>query len=378
MRITVVVGVRPHFPKLAAMYLALRAEHDVSVVHTGQHFDEALSTDLLADLGLPTPDRHLQIGSGSHAEQTARGLLALEPVLRELTPDLVVVIGDGNSTLVGALVAAKLGIAVAHVEAGVRSFDRSLPEEVNRLAIDAVSVLHLAPHEEAVGNLRREGRGETTVLVGDLLLDLLDRRRTATAERLARWRSEIPDLADAALVTFHRSGTLRDRSALAGVVEGILAIPRPVVCALHPGTEKALAATGLADRLRSAPRVRLLPALPHTDLLALLLGTDRVYTDSNGVQREALFLGKPCFVLRESTEFPATLDWNAGALVGTDPAAIAAASLATVTVDPQRLRAAFGDGRAGERIAEAISAMAAGRVAPVPDAVGLAGTGVMA
>ncbi|MEH1015652.1 UDP-N-acetylglucosamine 2-epimerase (non-hydrolyzing) [Micromonospora sp. CPCC 206060] len=362
MKITVVVGIRPHFPKLAALYPALTAHHQVEIIHTGQHFDHALSGGLLDEFGLPRPAHQFAIGGGGHAEQTARGLLALDPVLGAAPPDLVLVIGDGNSTLVGALAAAKRSIPVAHVEAGLRSHEPDLPEEVNRRIIDAVTSLHLCPTEQAVRTLDGEGVRGSAFFVGDLLLDTLDQRREAVAERLAAWRSALPELKEAALVTFHRSGTLRDPAALADVVDGVRRMPCPVVCVLHPGTEKALTATGLIGALRAADHVRLLPAQPHTDLLALTAGVDRVFTDSNGVQREALFLGTPCFILRPATEYPETLEFGAGELVGTDPERIVAAARTVLRpVDPVRLRSAFGDGRAAARIADAVTTWAATR-----------------
>lgn len=354
MRIVVVIGVRPHFMKLAALRPALVAEHEVLVVHTGQHFDHELSATFLREFGLPAPDRVLAVGSGSHAAQTGRAMLLVETALVELRPDLVVVIGDSNTTLAGALAAAKLGLPVAHIEAGLRSFDRQLPEEVNRLAIDAVATLHLAPTDAALERLVVEGHGDTAEFVGDLLLDNIDLYRDQVAAARERWLTELPELADSAVVTFHRGETVRDPGRLAAVVDGVLGLGRPVVCVLHPATGRALAGAGLLSRLVAAG-VRLLDAQPHAELLALVGTADRVLTDSNGVQREALLMGTPCFVLRESTEYRETLDLGAGALVGTDSALIAACGTAVLDMpDPARVRKQFGDGRAAERTAAAI------------------------
>ncbi len=355
MRILVVVGVRPHFMKLSVLLPQLETAHEVTTAHTGQHFDRVLSGAFFDELGLPEPTRRYDVGSGSHAIQTGRAMQAVEEAAIELKPDLVVVIGDANTTLAGALAAAKLGIPVAHIEAGTRSFDRALPEEINRLAIDAVASLHLCTSERSRRQLVTEGHVDTAVVVGDLLLDAIDQRRDAMRTAGHRLRAEIPVLGSAALVTVHRAATVRDSYALNAVVEGVSHLGRPALCVLHPATRHALIGSGLLDELLAAPGVRVLDALSHTDLLALVSAADRVLTDSNGVQREALFLGTPCFVLRDSTEFRESVDLGAARLVGTDPLRIAAAGTDQLDMPtPEAVREQFGAGRAAERVFAAI------------------------
>ena len=349
-RVAVVVGIRPHFVKLAAFAAPLRRDHDLVVIHTGQHYDPAMTTDHLGEVGLPGPDIVCTVGSGSHAEQTARGILALEEAFAKTEPELVLAIGDGNSSLAAALTAAKLGIRVAHLEAGGRSFDRTLPEEINRLAIDAVSDLHLTTGPIAHARLAASPLERPPVFVGDTLLDVILSWLPQITERAASWSTEPTR---PVLVTFHRARTLRDRTVLADVVRGVAAIPAPVVCVLHPGTERALREAGLLATLAAHPSVRLVPALSHLDLLGLIMACSWVLTDSNGVQREALHLGRPCYIMRESTEFQETLELAAGALVGTNPEAIANPP-AIADIDVAAVHAAFGDGRAGARIAAAV------------------------
>jgi UDP-GlcNAc3NAcA epimerase len=359
MKIAVVVGVRPHFVKLSALYPELSARHEVVLVHTGQHYDTSLSTDFFKELGLPEPDFRFEVGSGSHAQQTARALCAVEEALAVGGVGRAVVIGDSNTTLAGALAAAKLGIPVAHIEAGVRSFDPVLPEEVNRRAIDAVSVLHLCGSERARGHLVREGHGDTAVVVGDLLLDVLEAHRPAVRAAAEQWRGRLANLAQSVLVTTHRSATMRDPEALRGIVDGVLGLGEPAVFVLHPATVRALEAADLLGRLTGTRRITMLPAQPHTQLLALASLAQAVLTDSNGLQREALFLGRACLILRESTEFEESLDLGAARLVGTDAERIAAFRHdRPAPPDPEKVRAAFGSGHAARTIVAELEARA--------------------
>ena len=352
-RIAIVVGIRPHFVKLAAIRPPLAVGNDVVVIHTGQHYDPAMTTDLLAEAGLPEPDHVCDVGSGSHARQTAAALVALEQAFLDCRPDLVLTIGDGNSSLAAALAAVQLGLPTAHLEAGVRSFDRTLPEEINRIAIDGICDLHLTTTPSAHARLLGENPAVPPVFVGDPLLDVLLARWPLLTEVARTWANELSDR-PTVFATFHRAGTLADPRLLANVVQGITSIDADVVCALHPGTEKALRRNDLLDVLKNTPSVRLLPALGHLDLLGLILACDRVLTDSNGVQRESLYLGRYCSVMRDSTEFPETLRLGAGALVGTDPDAIATAPPSTVDIDVAEVRRVFGDGAAGRRLAVAV------------------------
>ena len=324
MRIVSVVGTRPQLIKAAALWPVLRARHDEVFVDTGQHWDETMAGAFFGELGLPRPDHSLGIGGGRHGEQTGRMLRALEPILATERPDAVLVYGDTNSTLAGALVAAKLGIPVAHVEAGLRSFDRRMPEELNRVVVDHLSRWLFAPTPTAVANLSREGIVEGVALVGDLMQDLA--ARVATEIRDPSVLDEIGDRLGIGLeqggylfATVHRAenrapDALRSWTSLLGVVGGRA---RPVVLALHPGTRGALAAEGVD--LPDA--VRVIEPQGYRTTLALQLHAAAVLTDSGGVQREAAWLGVPCLVLRDRTEWVEAVEESGGrmVLVGLDP-----------------------------------------------------------
>jgi len=323
-RIVSVVGTRPQLIKAAALWPVLRARHDEVFVDTGQHWDEAMAGAFFGELGLPRPDHSLGIGGGGHGEQTGRMLSALEPILATERPDAVLVYGDTNSTLAGALVAAKLGIPVAHVEAGLRSFDRRMPEELNRVVVDHLSRWLFAPTPTAVANLSREGIVEGVALVGDLMQDLA--ARVATEIRDPSVLDEIGDRLGIGLepggylfATVHRAenrapDALRSWTSLLGAVGGRA---RPVILALHPGTRGALAAEGVD--LPDA--VRVIEPQGYRTTLALQLHAAAVLTDSGGVQREAAWLGVPCLVLRDRTEWVEAVEESGGrmVLVGLDP-----------------------------------------------------------
>jgi UDP-N-acetylglucosamine 2-epimerase len=326
-QIVTVVGTRPQLIKAAALSPLLRARHDEILVDTGQHYDDEMAGSFYRELGLPAPDHGLGVGGGSHAEQTAAMLVGLESILAIHRPDAVLVYGDTNSTLAGALVAAKLGIPVAHVEAGLRSFDRRMPEEINRIVADHLSHWRFAPTPTAIDNLRAEGISSRVVLVGDLMQDLAARvgREVVTTEALA----EANELLAAAsgidlraggylFATVHRAenrlpAALRSWSALLGRV----ARPdRPVIHAIHPGTRLALEQEGIAV----PPDVRLVDPQGYRTSLTLQLHAAAVITDSGGVQREAAWLGVPCLVLRDTTEWVEAVAASAGRMriVGLD------------------------------------------------------------
>ena len=323
MRIVSVVGTRPQLIKAAALQPVLRRDHHEIFVDTGQHYDEAMAGSFFDELSLARPDHSLGIGGGGHGEQTGRMLIELEPLLRETAPDAVLVYGDTNSTLAGALAAAKLGIPVAHVEAGLRSFDRRMPEELNRVVADHLGRWLFAPTPAAVANLQAEGIVEGVVEVGDLMLDLAARISagvrdaavlTAIGERLGlRLRP-----GGYIFATVHRAEN-REPAALAAwaAMLGDAATPdRQVVLALHPGTRAALAAAGVA--LTST--VAIVEPQGYRTSLAMQLHAAAVLTDSGGVQREAAWLGVPCLVLRDRTEWVETVGGAASssALVGLD------------------------------------------------------------
>jgi UDP-N-acetylglucosamine 2-epimerase len=323
MRIVSVVGTRPQLIKAAALQPVLRRDHVEIFVDTGQHYDEAMAGSFFDELSLARPDHSLGIGGGGHGDQTGRMLIELEPLLRETAPDAVLVYGDTNSTLAGALAAAKLGIPVAHVEAGLRSFDRNMPEELNRVVADHLARWLFAPTPAAVANLNAEGIAEGVVEVGDLMLDLA--ARVSAEVRDAGVLTAIGDRLGLRLrpggyifATVHRAEN-REPAALAAwtAMLGDAATPdRPVVLALHPGTRAALAAAGVG----LAATVAVVEPQGYRTSLAMQLHAAAVLTDSGGVQREAAWLGVPCLVLRDRTEWVETVGGAASSsvLVGLD------------------------------------------------------------
>ena len=348
MRIVTIIGNRPQFVKAAAVSRKLRERGEELIVHTGQHYDDELSRIFFEELDVPPPDRQLGVGSGSNTAQTARMLEAVEPVVDELAPDLALVYGDTNSTLAGALAAAKVGVHVAHVEAGLRSFNREMPEELNRIVVDDLSTLLFCPTEVAVANLEREGITEGVHLVGDVMYDAALRLAP-----LARERSRA--LADAGvepgrylLLTLHRAANVRPE-ALRAVATGLNALAEPIVFPAHPRTRAALA----SDRIELGDHVRLFPPAGYLDIAALASQARLVLTDSGGVQKEAYWHGVPCVTLRSSTEWPETVEAGWNRLVGTDPDRLAAA--VRDARPPAERPPLYGDGRASERIADLLA-----------------------
>ncbi|MGI8921063.1 MAG: non-hydrolyzing UDP-N-acetylglucosamine 2-epimerase [Solirubrobacteraceae bacterium] len=352
MRVLTVVGNRPQFIKAAAVSHQLRAVAEEELVHTGQHYDDELSRVFFEELALPAPDRQLGLGSGSNAHQTARMLAALEPVLADSRPDVVLVYGDTNSTLAGGLAGAQGGFAVAHVEAGMRSFDRAMPEELNRVLTDHLASLLLCSSQTAVDNLVAERATGAVELVGDVMVDvaeLLRPRALARTEALER-AGVVPG--EYLLATAHRAGTVDDPERLAALVELLCSLPGPVVLPLHPRTRKRLEAAQLLDRLLGAAAIVLCAPLGYLDFSALLCHARAVVTDSGGVQKEAYLAGVRCLTLRESTEWVETvaLGWNT--LVGLDRETVRAALQAPLPQDHPPL---YGDGHAGERVVAALT-----------------------
>jgi UDP-N-acetylglucosamine 2-epimerase (non-hydrolysing) len=354
MRILYVVGTRPNFVKTAPVIGALRARHPEgrhAIVHTGQHYDRLMSEVFLEELGVPAPDHMLEVGSGSHAAQTARTMERLEPVLTEERPDLVMVPGDVNSTLAAALTAVKMGIPVAHIESGLRSFDMTMPEEVNRIVADRFSQLLFLHSDEGIENLRAEGVPDGRMhMVGNTMIDSLvalqDRiRDAASAERLG------VEPGSYVLVTLHRPA-LVDGPLLGETVGQLAALSReiPVVFPVHPRTRKMM--EGLEP---DAPGLLLTDPLGYLDFLSLVADARAVLTDSGGIQEETTYLGIPCFTLRDNTERPVTIRAGTNTLLGLDPAAIAGipqalAERGSAPTEPPPLW----DGRAAERIADVV------------------------
>ena len=355
-----VVGARPNFMKTAPVISALeaRGEFEHVLVHTGQHYDEAMSELILADLGVAPPSHMLGVGSGSHSVQTARVMERLEPILLDVEPDLVLVPGDVNSTLAAALVAAKLQIPVGHIEAGLRSFDKTMPEETNRLLTDAVAELLFIHSPEARENLLREGRpAESIHAVGNTMIDSLMslQPRIEATDAAARHGLERGSYL---LVTLHRPALVDGpllRDALAALSD--VAASLPVVFPVHPRTRRGIEEQGLGD---VASNLRLLDPLGYLEFASLLTTSAGVLTDSGGLQEETTFLGIPCFTLRANTERPVTCEVGTNVVLGLEPGRIREV--------PDRLNSGPGsshrvpdgwDGRAGERIADVISAWAA-------------------
>jgi UDP-GlcNAc3NAcA epimerase len=352
-RIVTIIGNRPQFVKAAAVSRKLRETHEELIVHTGQHYDDELSRIFFDELDVPAPDRQLGVGSGSNTAQTARILTALEPVLDELRPTLALVYGDTNSTLAGALAAAQADIPVGHVEAGMRSFDRTMPEELNRVLTDHASDLLLCATQTALHNLEDEGvRGEAH-LVGDVMADVSLAFRDIAAERSSILHDLDLEAGSYLAVTAHRAGNVDPHERLSRLVALLEALPRPVVFPMHPRTRGRLERDGLLDRLDG---LRVLPPLGYLDFLELARHARAVLTDSGGVQKEAYLLGVPCLTLRDTTEWVETVEAGWNVLVDLDrEAAIAALDRPTPAERPEL----FGGGRASDRVCEVVAAYTA-------------------
>jgi UDP-N-acetylglucosamine 2-epimerase (non-hydrolysing)/UDP-GlcNAc3NAcA epimerase len=354
MRIVTVIGNRPQFVKAAAVSLPLRREHEELLIHTGQHYDDDLSRIFFDELGIPAPDRQLAIHDGTNTSQTARMLAALEPELRDLKPDMVLVYGDTNSTLAGAIAAAQRRIPVAHVEAGMRSFDRTMPEELNRVLTDHAGDLLLCSTETAVENLRNESVAGRIELVGDAMADVTLRFMPLAQERSDASRKFDVSPGEYLFITAHRAGNVDDPERLRKLVEVIEALPLPAVFPLHPRTRARLEAQPeLVARLERLPGLRLTPPLGYLDTLHLVIHARAVVTDSGGLQKEAYLLSTPCITLRPSTEWVETVDAGWNTLVDLDARD---AALALDREPPAERPELYGGGRAGERIVDSLSA----------------------
>ena len=352
MRILTVVGNRPQFIKAAAVSRPLRHKHSEVLIHTGQHFDDELSRVFFDELGLPSPDRELNIARGSNTSQTSRMLRALEPVVGEVAPDVVLIYGDTNSTLAGALAGAQARIPVAHVEAGMRSFDRSMPEELNRVLADHASGLLLCSSEVAVANLEREGVSGQVELVGDVMVDMAASVQPYARERVELVRARGVEPGEYLLATAHRAGNVDDPERLSRLVELLLPLPCPVVLPLHPRTHGRLRTAGLLERLQRSEHMIITPPLGYVEFTALLCNAAAVLTDSGGVQKEAYQAGVRCVTLRPSTEWVETVDRGWNTLVDLDLDAAPAGAHRPL---PEERPALYGDGRASERVVDALT-----------------------
>lgn len=350
MKVFHVVGARPNFMKVAPVLSALRARRkiDQTLVHTGQHYDANMSDIFFQQLGIPSPDVNLEVGSGTHARQTADIMTRLEPVVVQNKPDIVLVYGDVNSTVATALVCAKLGIQVGHVEAGLRSFDRSMPEEVNRLVTDQLADLLFTPSEDGDANLLREGVAHGKIhRVGNVMIDSLVRllplaKESATKEFPGRY----------ALVTLHRPANVDDSASLKGILESLLEVNQriAVVFPVHPRTRQRIAGLGVPLH-----HLHLLEPLPYIEFLALQSRATAVLTDSGGIQEETTYLGVPCLTLRSNTERPVTVTMGTNILVGQNRQMLTAELTKILDGKAKQGRVPpLWDGHAGDRIADVL------------------------
>jgi UDP-N-acetylglucosamine 2-epimerase (non-hydrolysing) len=349
-RVHLIAAARPNFMKVAPLWHALTAAPDFEpvLIHTGQHYDANMSDAIFADLSLPQPDHHLGVGSGSHAEQTGRVMMAYEAVAQAERPDWLVVVGDVNSTLACALVGAKLRIPVVHLEAGLRSRDRDMPEEINRLATDAIADVLWTPSVDGDENLLAEGTApERIALVGNIMMDSFELVRPKIEAAAEPQALGLPERYG--VVTLHRPSNVDDPATLAALVEALLEVQArlPLVFPVHPRTAQRLAAAGL-DKTLEEGGVRLVGPLPYVRFMSLVAGAAAAITDSGGIQEETTYLGIPCLTLRENTERPITIDQGTNRLV--NAATLAAAfDEAMATPPSERARPANWDGRTAER-----------------------------
>jgi UDP-N-acetylglucosamine 2-epimerase (non-hydrolysing) len=347
MKVLSVVGARPQFVKLAPMHRALISEDEHTILHTGQHYDSLLSESFFRELSIPEPTINLDVGSESHAVQTARILEAIEPAIMSVKPDCVLVYGDTNSTLAAAIAAVKLGVPVVHLESGLRSRNRHMPEEHNRVLTDHASDLCLAPSQEAMRNLVSEGLEEKSVFVGDVMLDIL----LDTLDQLGIKLSEDPGPSDAEyLSTIHRQENTDDPVRLEAVLSCLGGLDRPVKLLTHPRLKSKMVQANLKES--SFPAIQFVPSLPYPELLAALASAPGLITDSGGLQKEAYFLKTRCVTLRNETEWPETVELGWNALLEPNPTQVVKFfELANpVTLDTKP----YGDGNAAQLAVSAI------------------------
>jgi UDP-N-acetylglucosamine 2-epimerase (non-hydrolysing) len=356
-----VVGARPNFMKIAPIVEEMkRREREFTplVVHTGQHYDAAMSDSFFRDLQMSPPDVYLEVGSASHAAQTAAVMERFEPVLIREKPDWVIVVGDVNSTLACALVCAKLGIKVAHVEAGLRSRDRTMPEEINRVLTDQISDLLLTPSEDAGENLRAEGiPAERIRFVGNIMIDSLLKHLPCAAESAVVTDLGLSDR-EYAVLTLHRPSNVDNSSTFARILEALEEISKrlPIVFPVHPRTRKTISELGFSEHIARIHGLRLIEPLGYIDFLSLYSKSRLVLTDSGGIQEETTVLGIPCVTLRESTERPITVEMGTNVVVGTDPQKITEAAFAALDrsrSDRHKVPPLW-DGHTAERILDAL------------------------
>ncbi len=344
----VIVGARPNFVKIAPLFWEFKKHPGIKpvLVHTGQHYDYGMSQVFFNDLGVPSPDHNLGIGSDNHGAQTGQMLAKLEDLMIHKNPDAVVVVGDVNSTLAGALAAAKLNIPVAHIEAGLRSYDKTMPEEINRIAADHVSDFLFCPTKIAVKNLKKEGITKGVYNVGDIMLDVLKQKgKNLASKTLGKLKIKPKDYL---LLTIHRAVNTDSEKNLKNIIGAILAIKENIIFPVHPRTKEKLESFGLVKSILGKTNIRIIPPAGYLEMLSLEYNAKKILTDSGGVQKEAFWLGIPCITLREETEWVETVAAGANILVGVDGEKII--SSARRLIFPERVKNYYGNGRAAQKI----------------------------
>jgi len=364
MKIFCIVGTRPNFVKMAALYRAISAceSLDPVLVHTGQHYDAAMSRVFFSELGLPEPAVNLEVSGGSYVRQTCRIMQRLEVVVGEQRPALMVVVGDVNSTLAAALTAMHTGTPLAHVEAGLRSFDRTMPEEMNRVVIDHLADYLFVTEQSGVDNLKKEGVPDEKVhFVGNVMVDTLlaNLERAKKSDVLERLGIEPGRYA---LVTLHRPANADSRGALAGIIDALAEVSRtlPVVFPVHPRTKERIGIFDLWDSIIAEDGFQMIDPLGYLDFLAVMAGAKVVFTDSGGIQEETTILGVPCITMRNNTERPATVEYGTNVIAGTDGADILEAFSALDAMPSSPRHPPLWDGAASERIVAVIERLLPG------------------
>lgn len=353
MKIASIVGARPQFIKLFPLSKELRKQHEEIIIHTGQHYDVNLSDIFFNELHIPSPDHNLGVGSGSHGRMTGEILIRIEETLLQEKPDLVVVFGDTNSTLAGALAAVKLHIPIAHVEAGLRSFNRRMPEEINRVATDHVSDILLSPTETGTLNLRNEGLTENVFTVGDTMLDAFQKIAPLVQKHSHITEDLGLDQGTFQLLTIHRQENTDTKEQLGTIIDALIETGVDIVFPAHPRVQRFLKEYGLQQRIDSSS-IRLIPPVGYMDFLSLIRNASKVITDSGGVQKEAYFSQTPCITLRDETEWIETVSagWNVVTMGNKD--VIVDSILNFSPMGPVDL-SAFGDGSASAQIAAVLA-----------------------
>jgi UDP-N-acetylglucosamine 2-epimerase (non-hydrolysing) len=357
LKILNIVGARPNFMKIAPIVREMRRRENEFlplIVHTGQHYDAAMSDSFFADLDIPKPDFHLEVGSASHAVQTAKIMTAFEPVVIQEKPDWVLVVGDVNSTIACALVCAKLGVKVAHIEAGLRSRDRTMPEEINRILTDAISDLLLTTSEDADENLKREGVALDKIkFVGNVMIDSLFYNLEKAKYSTVREDLNLNEK-EYAVLTLHRPSNVDEKETFSGLLKALVSISEklPIIFPAHPRTKARIAEFGFGESVENS-RLKIIQPLGYLDFMQLYSGARIVLTDSGGLQEETTVLGIPCLTLRENTERPITIEMGTNILVGTNPEKIKQAAFEVLSRKDFALNKKIPllwDGRAAERI----------------------------